>query len=91
MVVLLRAPNVRSADWHARTRARRVWHARRAIAAAVVAVVVVVADAVVVVVRVLERPGRHAVAGAASVVLVVVLQLVQECSYVELLFKFSQH
>ena len=62
-----------------------------AAAAAVVAVVVVVADAVVVVVRVLERPGRHAVADAASVVLVVVLQLVQECSYVELLFKFSQH
>ena len=62
-----------------------------AAAAAAVVAVVVVADAVVVVVRVLERPGRHAVAGAASVVLVVVLQLVQECSYVELLFKFSQH
>ena len=62
-----------------------------AAAATVVVVVVVVADAVVVVVRVLERPGRHAVADAASVVLVVVLQLVQECSYVELLFKFSQH
>ena len=66
-------------------------HAAAAVAAAVVAVVVVVADAVVVVVRVPERPGRHAVAGAASVVLVVVLQLVQECSYVGLLFKFSQH